>query len=47
MTVSFSVIMAAWITLATAAISSDPNLVAIASRGLGSGRKQTVHSTQK
>jgi threonine/homoserine/homoserine lactone efflux protein len=42
MTVSFSLIMAAWITLATAAIFSDPNLVAVASRGLGSGRKSAL-----
>lgn len=38
MTASISLILAAWIALATAAISPGPNLVAVASRGLGSGR---------
>lgn len=42
MTASISLILAAWIALATAAISPGPNLVAVASRGLGSGRKSAL-----
>ncbi|WP_424972705.1 LysE family translocator [Dinoroseobacter sp. S76] len=34
-----TLILTAWIALATAAISPGPNLVAVASRGLGSGRR--------
>lgn len=37
-----SLIPAAWVALATAAISPGPNLVAVASRGLGSGRKSAL-----
>lgn len=42
MTASISLILAAWIALATAAISPGPNLVAVASRGLGSGRTSAL-----
>ncbi len=37
-----SLIIAAWLALATAAISPGPNLVAVASRGLGSGRNSAL-----
>lgn len=37
-----SLIATAWIALATAAISPGPNLVAVASRGLGSGRNSAL-----
>nr|WP_321981367.1 hypothetical protein [uncultured Cohaesibacter sp.] len=37
-----SLILTAWIALATAAISPGPNLVAVASRGLGSGRNAAL-----
>lgn len=42
MTASVSLILAAWIALATAAISPGPNLVAVASRALGSGRASAL-----
>jgi len=42
MTASIPLILAAWLALATAAISPGPNLVAVASRGLGSGRKSAL-----
>lgn len=35
-------ILTAWVALATAAISPGPNLVAVASRGLGSGRNSAL-----
>lgn len=35
-------IIMAWFALATAAISPGPNLVAVASRGLGSGRNSAM-----
>jgi len=37
-----SLIATAWLALATAAISPGPNLVAVASRGLGSGRNSAL-----
>lgn len=37
-----SLIITAWLALATAAISPGPNLVAVASRGLGSGRNSAL-----
>ena len=37
-----SLILAAWTALATAAVSHGPNLVAVASRGLGSGRNAAL-----
>lgn len=37
-----SLVLTAWAALATAAISPGPNLVAVASRGLGSGRKSAL-----
>ena len=37
-----SLIATTWLALATAAISPGPNLVAVASRGLGSGRKSAL-----
>ncbi len=37
-----SLILTAWAALATAAISPGPNLVAVASRGLGSGRNSAL-----
>ncbi|MEM1078837.1 MAG: LysE family translocator [Pseudomonadota bacterium] len=37
-----TLILTAWIALATAAISPGPNLVAVASRGLGSGRRSAL-----
>ena len=37
-----SLILTAWAALATAAISPGPNLVAVASRGLGSGRNAAL-----
>lgn len=37
-----SLILAAWLALAAAAISPGPNLVAVASRALGSGRKSAL-----
>lgn len=42
MTVSIFLILTTWIALATAAISPGPNLIAVASRGLGSGRKSAL-----
>ena len=39
---SNSLILAAWLALATAAISPGPNLVAVASRALGSGRQSAL-----
>lgn len=39
---AFSIILAAWAALAAAAISPGPNLVAVASRGLGSGYKSAL-----
>lgn len=37
-----SLMVTAWIALATAAISPGPNLVAVASRGLGAGRNSAL-----
>lgn len=42
MTASIPLIMAAWFGLATEAISPSPKLVAVASRGLGPGRKSAL-----
>lgn len=39
---TFPTILMAWIALATAAISPGPNMVAVASRGLGSGHKSAL-----
>lgn len=39
---SIPLIITAWVALATAAISPGPNLVAVASRALGAGRKSAL-----